>query len=65
MLICLCASADVMLKFGSEENIWHTAHYNLLAQNITIPGLSPVYPVIHCNPDGSLCQITTGESGKL
>ncbi|VEU19382.1 DEKNAAC100900 [Brettanomyces naardenensis] len=29
--------------------------------NITIPGLSPVYPEIHCTKDYSLCQVTTGE----
>ncbi|EEQ40605.1 hypothetical protein CLUG_04733 [Clavispora lusitaniae ATCC 42720] len=29
--------------------------------NITIPGLSPLYPAIHCNSDYTVCQLTTGE----
>jgi purine nucleoside permease len=72
--------AVIISLFAPEENVWHTAHYGLLAQNISIPGsfgssqstarvsnlrlgLSPVYPQMHCNADGSLCQVTTGESG--
>lgn len=29
--------------------------------NITIPGLSPLYPTIHCTTNYSVCQMTTGE----
>lgn len=29
--------------------------------NITVPGLSPVYPTIHCTTNYTICQITTGE----
>lgn len=29
--------------------------------NITIPGLSPLYPVVHCTTNYSICQMTTGE----
>ncbi|ODV83788.1 hypothetical protein CANARDRAFT_29765 [[Candida] arabinofermentans NRRL YB-2248] len=32
-----------------------------LVHNITIPGLSPIYPDIHCNANYTLCQVTTGE----
>lgn len=32
-----------------------------LAHNITIPGLSPLYPTIHCTTNYSVCQMTAGE----
>lgn len=56
--------AFIISLFSYETAVWHTAHYGLLAQNITIPGLSPVYPVMNCNANGSLCQLTTGEAGN-
>lgn len=33
-----------------------------MEKNITIPGLSPLFPQLHCLKDGSVCQVTTGES---
>jgi purine nucleoside permease len=30
--------------------------------NITVPGFSPLFPQAHCLEDGSVCQLTTGES---
>lgn len=51
------------MQFVSEENVWHTEHYDLLARSVTIPGLSPVYPQIHCDVNGTMCQATMGESG--
>lgn len=32
-----------------------------LTNNITIPGLLPLYPDVHCNGNYSVCQVTTGE----
>lgn len=29
--------------------------------NITLPGLSPLYPSVHCTTNYSVCQMTTGE----
>ncbi|KAK6460996.1 purine nucleoside permease [Scheffersomyces coipomensis] len=29
--------------------------------NITLPGLSPVYPTLYCTTNFTICQITTGE----
>lgn len=29
--------------------------------NITLPGLSPMYPSVHCTTNYSVCQLTTGE----
>ncbi|KFY83118.1 hypothetical protein V500_10164 [Pseudogymnoascus sp. VKM F-4518 (FW-2643)] len=40
----------------------HGSIGNLLARNITVPGLSPLFPQVHCLEDGSVCQVTTGES---
>lgn len=34
---------------------------DLLAVNITIPGLSMLFPQVHCLADYSVCQVTTGE----
>jgi purine nucleoside permease len=34
----------------------------LLAHNVTVPGFSPLFPQAHCLKDGSVCQLTTGES---
>jgi purine nucleoside permease len=33
-----------------------------LAQNISVPGLSPIYPEVHCTVSGELCQVTAGEA---
>lgn len=51
-----------------EADIWYANDKSpgsigdLLAQNITVPGFSPLYPNAHCLADGSVCQLTTGES---
>lgn len=33
-----------------------------MAQNITVPGLSPIYPQVHCVASGDICQVTVGEA---
>ena len=46
--------------------MWHNIpEFNVLAQNITIPGLSPIYPDIHCTATGDICQLVIGEGGKF
>ncbi|KAJ7667252.1 purine nucleoside permease [Mycena rosella] len=48
--------------FTDEANVWYNIpEFNVLAQNITVAGLSPLFPQVHCTKDGSICQITTGE----
>lgn len=42
------------------EDVWTTTLK--LDQNITVPGLSPIYPNVTCNDAGSICHITTGEA---
>ncbi|KAI2616162.1 NUP-domain-containing protein [Hypomontagnella submonticulosa] len=44
------------------ENLPNTALGNVLANNISIPGLSPLYPHVHCTENGEICQLTAGES---
>jgi purine nucleoside permease len=49
--------------FGPEGDVWHgIPEFNLLARNISVIGLSPLYPEVHCTKDGSVCQVITGES---
>ena len=33
-----------------------------IVQNISVTGLSPLYPDVHCTADGDICQLTLGES---
>ena len=50
------------MQFSSEGDIWYTdTNLDILAQNITVPGLSPLYPQAHCTASGEICQLTTGE----
>ena len=49
--------------FAPEAEVWYgIEEFNLLAQNITIPGFSPLFPDAHCTADGQICQMVTGES---
>jgi len=45
-----------------EEQFLGAPSLDLTAQNITVPGFSPLYPDAHCNPNGTVCQMTTGEA---
>jgi purine nucleoside permease len=51
-------------QFTPEANIWYSnlpksGLGDLLARNISAPGLSVQFPHIHCTSDGSICQVTT------
>ncbi|MCJ1455363.1 hypothetical protein MMC28_005718 [Mycoblastus sanguinarius] len=49
--------------FPPEGEAWYgIPEFNLLEVNITVPGLSPLYPDVHCTANGEVCQIVTGES---
>ncbi|KAG5730259.1 hypothetical protein E4T56_gene10585 [Termitomyces sp. T112] len=53
----------IISMFESEGDVWYgIPEFNLLAHNITVPGLSPIFPDVHCTSDGSVCQLTTGEA---
>ncbi|KAF8212797.1 purine nucleoside permease [Mycena galopus ATCC 62051] len=48
--------------FDDEADVWYgISEFNVLAQNFSIPGLSPLYPQLHCTSDGEICQLTLGE----
>ncbi|KAF9531970.1 purine nucleoside permease [Crepidotus variabilis] len=49
--------------FEPEAEVWYgIPEFDLLALNISLPGLSPRYPHVHCIADGEVCQLTIGES---
>ncbi|KAJ7198271.1 purine nucleoside permease [Mycena pura] len=52
----------ILSMFSDEADVWYNiAEFNVLARNISVPGLSPLYPQVHCTKDGSICQLTVGE----
>lgn len=49
----------IVSMFGNESGPWEK---NLeLSQNITVPGLSPLFPHVQCVSNFTICQVTTGE----
>ena len=49
--------------FAPEAEIWYDIkEFDILALNITVPGLSPLFPDVHCTANGDVCQVVTGES---
>jgi purine nucleoside permease len=54
----------IISMFDPEAAVWYgIPDFNVLARNITVPGLSPLYPDVHCTANGEVCQLTIGESG--
>ncbi|KAJ5445801.1 Purine nucleoside permease [Penicillium cf. griseofulvum] len=52
----------IVSMFAPEaEAWWNIPKFDLLAHNITIPGLSPLFPDVHCTEDYEVCQLITGE----
>ncbi|KAJ7266983.1 purine nucleoside permease-domain-containing protein [Mycena haematopus] len=48
--------------FNLEAYVWfNILQFNVLEQNITVPGFSPLYPDAHCTSDGEICLPTTGQ----
>ncbi|OAL29524.1 hypothetical protein AYO20_09164 [Fonsecaea nubica] len=53
----------IISMFAPEAEVWYgIKEFDLLAQNITVPGLSPLFPEVHCTAKGDVCQVVTGES---
>ncbi|KAF8074731.1 purine nucleoside permease-like protein [Lyophyllum atratum] len=51
----------IISLFASEGSVWYNIpEFNLLAHNVTVPGLSPLFPNVHCTKNGAICQLTTG-----
>lgn len=58
---------DTSIQFYPEADIWHahmprTSFGTLFARNISVAGLSPLYPQVHCTSAGEICHMTVGES---
>lgn len=52
----------IISMFDSEEEAWYSIpDFNILDQNISVPGLSPLFPNAHCTSNGTVCQMTTGQ----
>ena len=50
-------------QFTPEAGSFHNIpDFNVLEQNITVPGFSPKFPDAHCTSNGEICQLITGES---
>ncbi|KAJ5657063.1 hypothetical protein N7507_009013 [Penicillium longicatenatum] len=53
----------IVSMFAPEAEVWwNIPEFDLLAHNVTVPGLSPIYPDVHCTEDFEICQLITGES---
>lgn len=57
----------IISMFTPEADIWYeklpsSGLGDLLAVNISTPGLSMLFPHVHCTEDLQICQVTTGES---
>ncbi|KAG9027313.1 hypothetical protein FRB95_007858 [Tulasnella sp. JGI-2019a] len=49
--------------FVTEAEAWYgIPEFDLLAQNITVPGLSPLFPDVHCTANSDVCQVITGQA---
>ena len=56
----------IFSMFPNEADVWYGIDdFDVLAQNITVPGLSPLFPDVHCTSNGDVCQMTIGEAGKF
>ncbi|KAI1089419.1 purine nucleoside permease [Rostrohypoxylon terebratum] len=57
----------IVSMFSPEAKVWYDnmkngSLGNILANNITVPGLSPLFPDAHCIESGEICQLTMGEA---
>lgn len=59
----------IVSTFSTEAEAWRGAQFahglDVFGQKIVVPGLSPLFPVIHCTENGDVCLVTTGEGGKF
>ncbi|KAI9666979.1 MAG: hypothetical protein M1831_001484 [Alyxoria varia] len=60
---CIKPKVVIISLFDPEAEVWYgIKDFDLLAQNITIPGLSPLFPDVHCTKNEEICQVITGEA---
>lgn len=54
----------IISMFPPEGEAWYgIPEFDVLAMNVTVGGLSPLYPDVHCTANADVCQVTIGESG--
>ncbi|KAI0754320.1 purine nucleoside permease [Daedaleopsis nitida] len=59
----LAPKVFIIGMFDNEASAWHgIKEFNVLEQDISVPGFSPLFPQAHCTKDGSVCQVVTGEA---
>jgi purine nucleoside permease len=52
----------IISMFKPEGSVWYgIPEFNLLANNVTVPGFSPLFPDAHCTAKGDICELVTGE----
>lgn len=64
---CIIAPKVLIISlFEPEADVWYNIpQFDLLELNITVAGLSPLFPQVHCTFDAEVCQVTLGEAGKF
>ncbi|KAJ7850038.1 NUP-domain-containing protein [Mycena olivaceomarginata] len=76
VLLCLSRQCDarafdaggapkvmIITMFDAEADVWfNIPEFDVLARNVTFPGLSPLFPAVHCTADCSVCLATTGQA---
>jgi purine nucleoside permease len=62
----ICPKVVIISMFAPEGSVWYGdgLAFDVLAHNVTVPGLSPIYPDVHCTDDWEICQITIGEGKR-
>lgn len=54
----------IISMFEPEAAVWWGIdEFDILANNISVTGFSPLFPDAHCTNDGDICQIIVGEGG--
>lgn len=48
------------MQFAPEQGVW--LEPLKLVNNVTVPGLSPLFPHANCDKNYDVCLITTGEA---
>ena len=60
---CIAPKVMIVSMFPPEAEVWYNIpEFDLLANNITVTGLSPLFPAVHCTKDYDVCQLTIGEA---
>ncbi|KAF3901865.1 hypothetical protein AA313_de0210245 [Arthrobotrys entomopaga] len=50
----------ILATYFDEANIWPAGMPELYNLNVTVPGLTPNYPIVHCTSSDGICLMVTG-----